>query len=143
MTAAGDDAPTGPASMAASSAEGRRLQQPRLDGHAPTVCRCRRSCTEPAFGDRLAVPSTTYARGVRRRVRSTRSCAITSRPFGSVAGLPAGSRGFAAATAAWTGWSLFPVKAARLVRVGGGRRMAERAAHLLDHVFADVMTTES
>ena len=101
-------------------------------------------------------------RGVPRRPRSARSCAITSRPsacrprvcatekacpassstssetFCSVAGLPAGSRDFAVVIAASTGSSHFRAKAVRSVRVAAGRRMTERAAHLLDHVFPDV-----
>jgi hypothetical protein len=92
----------------------------------------------PPAGLEWPCPRRATNRGVPRRVRSTRSCTITSRPFAppcaagkgcpasssrssgifcSVAGSPAGSHGFAVATAASTGWSLFPVNAAPSVRV--------------------------
>ena len=95
----------------------------------------------PPSGFEWPSPRRPTNRGIPVGVCSTRSCTITSRPsactprvcatekacpasssrrsgtFCSVAGLPAGSRGFAAATAASTGSCLFRARAARCVQV--------------------------
>ena len=76
----------------------------------------------------MLYPKSRHARSLRDLSRAGRAVCATGKAcpasssrsfetFCSAAGWPAGSRGFAAATAASTGWSRFPARAARCVRV--------------------------
>ena len=51
---------------------------------------------------------------------------------------PAALPGFDVTAAVWIGWVPFSCKGWAVCPSCGGRRMAERAAHLVDHVFPEV-----
>ena len=120
----------------------------------------------PLCGFEWPRPRRPTHRGVPRRPRSTRSCANTSRrsarrprvcatekacpasssrssgTFCGVARSPAASRDLAVMIVL-DRLVPFSCKARPTCPSCGGRRMAERAAHLLDHVFPDVPVRQS
>ena len=94
-------------------------------------------------GIRVAPCSNTSRRSVykRRRFAMERVCrdslSGSSAIFLRAGAWPAGLRAFAVTHADSIGWP-FSCKGRGFCPSGGGRRMAERAAHLVDHVFPAV-----
>ena len=99
------------------------------------------ACSEQPPADRArSLRDVSRASGVVVRWRGT-AAVHREANFGAscaAAGWPAGSPGFAAKDAGWTGSCRSPAKDALCVPSCGGRRMAERAAHLVDQLFPDV-----